>query len=78
MKGQIGLFDGTRQFKIDRKVRLIELFAGIGSQAKALSRLGWDFEHHAISEWETSAVKSYKAIHCTENNKDSILVVEVV
>lgn len=32
------------EFKIDRPVRLIELFAGIGSQAKALQKLGVDFE----------------------------------
>ena len=41
---QIGMFDGTQKFKIDKPIRLIELFAGIGSQAKALQRLGADFE----------------------------------
>ena len=28
------------KLKIDKPIRLIELFAGIGSQAKALERLG--------------------------------------
>lgn len=36
---QIGMFDGANKFKIDKPIRLIELFAGIGAQAKALERL---------------------------------------
>lgn len=58
------------EFKIDRPVRLIELFAGIGSQAKALQNLGVDFEKWVISEWEANATKSYKAIHCENDNTD--------
>lgn len=58
------------EFKIDRPVRLIELFAGIGSQAKALQKLGVDFEKWVISEWEANATKSYKAIHCENDNTD--------
>lgn len=58
------------EFKIDRPVRLIELFAGIGSQAKALQKLGVDFEKWVISEWEVNATKSYKAIHCENDNTD--------
>ena len=54
-------------FKIDKHIRLIELFAGIGSQAMALRDLGADFEQYKISEWEVSADASYNAIH---NNKD--------
>lgn len=45
------------------KLRLIELFSGIGSQASALERLGVDFEHWITSEWEVNAVASYNAIH---------------
>lgn len=58
------------EFKIDKPVRLIELFAGIGSQAKALQNLGVDFEKWVISEWEANATKSYKAIHCENDNTD--------
>lgn len=32
---QITIFMGTARFKIDKPVRLIELFAGTGSQAEA-------------------------------------------
>ena len=53
-----------------KKIRLIELFSGIGAQASALERLGVDFEHYKTSEWEINAVASYKAIHCFNNNKD--------
>ena len=56
--------------KIDKPIRLIELFSGIGAQAKALERLGADFEHHRTSEWEVSAVASYKAIHKYEDDTD--------
>ena len=60
----LSLFDYDKvPLKIDKPIRLIELFAGIGSQAKALKRLGADFEHYKISEWEVNATASYKAIH---------------
>ena len=62
---QIGLFDGNIKFKIDKPIRLIELFAGIGSQAKALENLGVPFEHYRICEFDKYAVASYNAIHNT-------------
>lgn len=71
MYDQINLFDLTRQnFYIDKPIRLIELFAGIGSQAMALRDLGADFEHYRISEWEVNANRSYKAIHNSYDNTD--------
>lgn len=63
--GQISLFDGTQRFRIEKPIRLIELFAGIGSQAKALTNLGVDFEHYRICEFDKYAVTSYNAIHGT-------------
>lgn len=48
---QISLFDGSQRFKIDKPIRLIELFAGYGSQALALKYLGVPFEHYRLSEW---------------------------
>lgn len=63
---QFTLFDFTRQpFKITNKVRLIELFGGIGSQAMALERLGVDFEHYRLVEFDKYPVTSYNAIHGT-------------
>ena len=52
--------------KIDKPIRLIELFAGIGSQAKALRRLGVEFEHYRICEFDKYAIKSYNIIHGTD------------
>lgn len=69
--GQMTLFDVMYPtFKIDKPIRLIELFAGIGSQAMALRDLGADFEHYRIAEWEVSAFKSYKAIHMENDYTD--------
>lgn len=62
---QIGMFDGNQPLKIDKPIRLIELFAGIGAQAKALERLGVDFEHYRLCEFDTYALTSYNAIHGT-------------
>lgn len=62
---QISLFDGNNKFKINKPIRLIELFAGIGSQAKALKNLGVDFEHYRICEFDKYAVVSYNAVHGT-------------
>lgn len=53
-------------FKIDKHVRLIEMFAGIGSQAKALENLGVDFEHWKVIEFDQHAIDSYNAIHGTQ------------
>lgn len=53
-------------FKVDKPIRLIELFAGIGSQAMALRDLGADFEHYKVVEFDKYAIKSYNAIHGTD------------
>lgn len=50
---------------IDKPIRLIELFGGIGSQAMALRDLGADFEHYRLVEFDKFAVASYNAIHGT-------------
>lgn len=63
---QITLFSGSSEIRIDKKIRLIELFAGIGSQAKALKNIGADFEHYRICEFDKYAVTSYNAIHGTD------------
>lgn len=52
-------------FVNDKPVRLIELFGGIGSQAMALTRLGIDFEHYRLVEFDKYPVASYNAIHGT-------------
>ena len=52
-------------YKIIKPIRLIELFAGIGSQAMALRDLGVEFEHHRVVELDPFAIKSYNAIHGT-------------
>lgn len=52
-------------YKITKPIRLIELFAGIGSQAKALKNIGANFEHYRVCEFDKYAIKSYNAIHGT-------------
>lgn len=64
--GQISMFEGKRPLKITKPIRLIELFAGIGAQAKALENIGVEFEHYRICEFDKYAVASYNAVHGTE------------
>ena len=52
-------------FKITNPIRLIELFAGIGSQAMALKEIGADFETYRVVEFDKYAIASYNAIHGT-------------
>ena len=66
MFGQVSFLDGGNPLKIDKPIRLIELFAGIGAQAKALENLGVPFEHYRICEFDKYAVRSYNAVHGTE------------
>ena len=48
-----------------KKIRLLELFGGIGACSKALERLGIDYEIADYVEIDKYAVKSYNAIHDT-------------
>lgn len=45
------------------KLRLVEAFAGIGSQVQALKNIGIDVETVGIFEIDKYAIKSYEAIH---------------
>lgn len=68
MEEQLSIFDfniGLTPLKVDKPLRLIELFAGIGAQAKALENLGVEFEHYRICEFDKYAVQSYNAVHGT-------------
>lgn len=66
MYEQLDIFSfGKQKFQVDKPIRLIELFAGIGSQAMALRDLGANFEHYRVVEFEKYAIKSYNAIHGT-------------
>ena len=67
MNEQLNIFSVFRRnFKINNKIRLIELFAGVGSQAMALKRLAADFEHYKVVEFDKYAIKSYNEIHGTD------------
>lgn len=67
---QISMFDGTQDFRNDKPIRLIELFAGYGSQALSLKYLGVPFEHYRISEWAVKSIQAYKDMHFADNNTD--------
>lgn len=59
------LFDFPKM-KVDKKIRLIELFAGIGAQSMAMEAIGADFEHHFVCEFDKYAMASYNAVHGTD------------
>lgn len=61
---QLSLFDAP-PIKVRNTVRLIELFSGIGAQAKAMERLGVPFEKYRAYDIDKYAVMSYNAIHGT-------------
>ena len=66
-ENQMSIFDViSKPFSIDKPIRLIELFAGVGSQAMALRNIGADFEHYRVVEFDKYAVASYNAIHGTD------------
>lgn len=51
------------KYKITKPIRLIELFAGYGSQALALKYLGVKFEHWKICEWAVKSIQAYNDLH---------------
>lgn len=64
--GQFDLFDYISEpVTITKPIRLIELFAGYGSQAMALKRIGAKFEHYRVVEFDKYAIASYNAVHGT-------------
>ena len=70
---QLSFLDDEKPlFKIKNPIMLIELFAGVGSQAMALRDLGADFEHYRVVELDKYAIKSYNSIHGTEFPKMDI------
>ena len=71
MEANTLLFDFP-QLEINKPIRLIELFGGIGSQAMALRDIGADFEHYKLVEFDKYAVQSYNAIHNTQHTTHDI------
>ena len=59
-----------------QKIKVIELFAGVGSQAMALRNVGIDYEVVGISEIDKFAIKSYEAIHGKVHNFGDISKME--
>lgn len=61
---QISLFELKNEKKIINKpIRLIELFAGYGSQNLSLKYLGVNYEHYKICEWATKSIQAYNDLH---------------
>lgn len=72
------LFNTNEQsFHLTSKpIRLIELFAGYGSQALALKYLNIPFEHHLVCELDKYAMQSYNDIHNTNFEPSDITKLE--
>lgn len=58
------------QYKIKKPIRLIELFAGYGSQNLALKYLGANYESYKICEWNYKSFHAYKCLHHTNDSTD--------
>lgn len=67
---QMSIFDGSTPFKITKPIRLIELFAGYGSQHLALKYLGVNVESYRICEWAVKSIQAYKDLHFSDDNTD--------
>lgn len=57
---------------MNKPIRLIETFAGYGSQLMSLKMLGADVNSHCISEWDVNANASYNAIHSKDKTNYAI------
>lgn len=71
MDYQQSIFDEIYpDFKLTKPIKLIELFAGYGSQAFALEYLKANFESWRICEWNYKSFHAYKCFHHSEDNTD--------
>lgn len=57
-------------YKINKPIRLIELFAGYGSQALSLKYLNVEAESILISEWAINSILAYKSLHKEYDDTD--------
>lgn len=64
------------EYTTENPLRLIELFAGIGSQTQALTNIGIAHKVVAISEIDKYAIQSYEAMHGITNNLGDIRKIE--
>lgn len=64
MAGQLDLF-AKPEYSINKPIRLITTFSGIGSQEMALRELGVNYEIYKAIEFDEFAIRSYNAIHRT-------------
>lgn len=63
---QQNIFDFLKEeYKINKPIRLIELFGGIGCQALALEYLNVDFEHYKLIELDKYCIQTYNQLHNT-------------
>lgn len=71
MEQQISFEDlGKEPIRITKPIRLIELFAGYGSQRLAFKYLGINVESWKIAEWAVKSIQAYKDLHCGNINFD--------
>lgn len=77
--GQMNLFDYFNDkppLKIRKEIRLIEMFAGVGSQLMALKRIGAKVIPWRAYEIDKYACLSYNAIHGTDIQPTDIRTVK--
>jgi len=66
------------EYSAENPLRLIELFAGIGSQTQALKNIGVPHKVVAISEIDKYAIQSYEAMHGKVNNLGDIRAIKAL
>lgn len=75
MSDNFNIFDYMfEKYKITKPIRLIELFAGYGSQALALDYLGANYEKYKCCEWAVKSIQAYKDIHYPDDNTDYSII----
>lgn len=71
---EMNLFNFDKEyFKVNKKLRVIEFFAGVGAQFKALKQLTPNVESWKTCEWAFNSIVAYNAVHhkdTTDYSKD--------
>ena len=62
--------------EIKPNIGIVELFSGIGSQAKALKNIGYNVTALGTCEWDLHAFIAYDAIHNSPELPDDIVVMK--
>jgi DNA (cytosine-5)-methyltransferase 1 len=80
VRGTLDILNNYYKIDKNKKVRMIELFGGYGSQSLAMKYLGANYESYRLCEWAAKSIQAYNDVHVRDytNYSESLTDDEVL